>query len=487
MKMVSIPTTERKHYNFTPKANTFYLAADTAYNIAKGAVNVAAKYQDFKQEEERTKMDSLTTQARLDMNAATNKWRIDNEGNPDNPEALKELNATYDDIMNSYREQLSPYSRKAWDTQITTKLKGAYSLENQAWAFKQVQTNAANHIKNEVKNYNDLAFSYGSSGSEESLLTAMADFAGMKEKLLDYGARNLGAETAAQMLNGAETDYVKSYINGAASVDPEKALAALENEDVKLALGAEYDSAKKIITAARRQAKYDHDTQVYIFQNKLQNELDNMSPTEAIKHLNQNMSEITESFYKSQSKAIERRAGLTAKTSADVFAKIFEEINVPLDSHEAKIAHSVKMQEKIMDSYANLNLTLEHKNSLLKMVDADNMKTNFTEFYKDAASEGAGWVFYKNQDAIDDIKNAFPNMIMRNEAIMNYAIGIGNLQIEGKDISGKDRKRLAQEVIKSFQDKEINTAVKQEKVNTLKEIKEGDKLGRFKVVGVRSK
>ena len=485
--MVSIPTTERQHYNFQPKVNTFYLAADTAYNHAKEVFKLGEKYHDYKVEEEKTKVDSLTTQARLDMNAATNEWRVANEANPDNPEALKELNATYDDIMNTYREQLSPYSRKSWDTQVVTKLKGAYALENQAWAFKQVQTNAANHIKNEVKNYNDLAFSYGSSGSEESLFTAMADFAGMKEKLLDYGARNLGAATAAQMLNGAETDYVKSYINGVASVDPEKALAALENEDVKVALGAEYDSAKKIITAARRQAKYDHDTQVYIFQNKLQDELDKMSPTEAIKHLNQNMSEVTESFYKSQSKAIERRAGLTASTSADVFAEIFEEINIPLDSHEAKMAHSVKMQEKIMDRYANLDLTLEHKNSLLKMVDADNMKTNFTEFYKAAASEGTGWVFYKNQDAIDDIKNAFPNMIMRNEAIMNYAIGIGNLQIEGTDVSGKDRKKLAQEVIKSFQDKEINAAAKQEKVNTLKELKVGDKIGSGKIVGVRKK
>ena len=485
MKMVSIPTAERKHYNFTPKANTFYLAADTAYNIAKGAANVAEKYQDFKQEEEKTKMDSLTTQARLDMNAATNDWRIANEGNPDNPEALKELNATYDDIMNTYREQLSPYSRKAWDTQVTTKLKGAYSLENQAWAFKQVQTNAANHIKNEVKNYNDLAFSYGSSGSPESLFTAMADFAGMKEKLLDYGAKNLGAVTAAQMLNGAEVDYVKSYINGVASVDPEKALADMENDQVKIALGAEYDSAKKIITAARRQAKYDHDTQVYVFQNKLQNELDNMSPTEAIKYLNQNISEVTESFYKAQSKAIEKRAGLTAATSSDVYAELYEEINVPLDSPEAKLAHSVAMQEKIMQKYADLKLSLKHKDSLLKMVDADNMRTNLSDFTEAADTEGTGWVFYKNQDAINDIKNAFPNMITRNEAIMNYAVNIGDLQIAGKDVSGKKRKEMAQEVIKSFQSKEINTAVKQEKVNTLKEIKEGDKIGRFKVVGVR--
>ena len=384
--MVSIPTTERQHYNFQPKVNTFYLAADTAYNHAKEVFKLGEKYQDYKVEEERTKMDSLTTQARLDMNAATNEWRIANEGNPDNPEALKELNAKYDDIMNGYREQLSPYSRRAWDTQVTTKLRGAYNLENQAWAFKQVQTNAANHIKNEVKNYNDLAFSYGASGTVDSLSAALDDFASMTDKLTTYGAKNLGVETAAQMLNGAETDYVKSYINGAASVDPERALVALEDVRVKAALGSSYDQARKIIGAAQRQAKYDHDTQVYVFQNKIQNELDNMSPTEAIKHLNQNMGEVTESFYKSQTKAIERRAGLTAKTSADVYAEIFEEINVPLDSPEAKLAHSVKMQEKIMDRYANLKLNLQHKNSLLKFVDADNMKTNLAGFV-DAAKK----------------------------------------------------------------------------------------------------
>jgi hypothetical protein len=157
------------------------------------------------------------------------------------------------------------------------------------------------------------------------------------------------------------------------------------------------------------------------------------------------------------------------------------------EDHELLFTVPLDMQEKIMQRYADLKLSLKHKDSLLKMVDADNMKTNLFDFTKAADEEGAGWIFYKNQDAINDIKNAFPNMITRNEAIMNYAINIGDLQIEGKDISGKKRKEMAQEVIKSFQSKEINTAVKQEKVNTLKEIKEGDKIGRFKVVGVREK
>lgn len=485
--MVSIPTTERKYYNFTPKANTFYLAADTAYNIAKGAVQVAEKYQDYKQEQERTKMDSFTTQARLDMNKATNDWRIANESNPDDPEALKELNAQYDDIMNSYREQLSPYSRKAWDTQVTTKLKGAYSLENQAWAFKQVQTNAANHIKNEVKNYNDLAFSYGSSGSEDSLGAALADFASMTDKLTTFGAKNLGVETAAQMLNGAEIDYVKSYINGVASVDTAKALQELEDPRVRVALGSNYDTAMKVIRAAQRQEKYDNDTRVYAFQNKLQDEIDAMSPTEAMKHLNQNMSEVTESFYKSQVKAIEKRAGLTAETSAEVYAKIFKAINTPLDSPEARLAHNIKMQEEILNAHSNLKLNLRDKKALLKLVDADNMAVNFSKFGKAAEEEGAGWFFYNNQNAIDDIENSFPHMLTRNEAIMTYAINVGNLQMEKKDVTGAERKKIAQEVIKSFQDKEINKAVAQEKTTTLKEIKEGDIIGRFKVVGVREK
>ena len=493
--MVSIPTTERQHYNFQPKVNTFYLAADTAYNHAKEVFKLGEKYQDYKVEEERTKMDSLTTQARLDMNKATNDWRIANESNPDDPEALKELNAQYDDIMNSYREQLSPYSRKAWDTQITTKLKGAYSLENQAWAFKQVQTNAANHIKNEVKNYNDLAFSYGSSGSDESLGAALADFASMTDKLTTFGAKNLGVETAAQMLNGAEIDYVKSYINGVASVDTAKALQELEDPRVRVALGSNYDTAMKVIRAAQRQEKYDNDTRVYAFQNKLQDEIDAMSPTEAMKHLNQNMGEVTESFYKSQVKAIEKRAGLTAETSAEKYAEIFKEINVPMDSPEAKLAHNMKMQEKIINAYADLDLTLADKKALLKFVNEDKQADSFAKFYKNASSD-TEWFSYDNKEAIEDIEKAFPHMLTRNQALMTYAKNLGDLQIDNKDVSGEDKKKIVQEVIRLFQKKELNDAVRMEKTFTPvpkgkeftsipKEAYIGRVIGNFKIVGVR--
>ena len=112
--------------------------------------------------------------------------------------------------------------------------------------------------------------------------------------------------------------------------------------------------------------------------------------------------------------------------------------------------------------------------------------------------KGDKWYSYGNQDAIDDIKNAFPNMIMRNEAIMNYAVNIGNLQMDKSDISGEEMRMMAQEVIRSFQKKELEKAVKIEKQFTPipktkeftavpKEVKVGDRIGRGKLVGVRKK
>lgn len=220
--MVQIPTTERKYYNVTPKANTL-----SAY--AGALLPAAQDLQNTIKEQQKIKISSLGLEARMKMSDATNQWRLDNESNPNNPAALKDLQNTYNSILGEYRGQIDPLYRSSWDIQ-GNKLKASFDLNNQEWGFKQRQINTENDIKRDMENYSKLAYEYGQKGSLEQ---ATIDYQQSYDKLLDYGAKNLGTETAANMLSKYRDNFYSSYLLGAIETNPDNALQMLKTDDVK--------------------------------------------------------------------------------------------------------------------------------------------------------------------------------------------------------------------------------------------------------------
>lgn len=218
--MAHIPTTERKYYNTEKKLNTL-----AAYSSAM--LPAAQNLQEVIAQQEEIKMDSYALEARMEMNEITNNWRIQNENNPTDPTALKDLQSQYDDVLGKYREQVDPLYRYNWDI-AGNKLKGAFDLQNQEWGFAQKQKNARANIARSVDNYIKLAYQYG---QEDSEAEAMADFTQSYQKLLDYGAKNLGAEDAAKLLGSYQETFYKSYLDGLVEKNPEKALEMLKDKD----------------------------------------------------------------------------------------------------------------------------------------------------------------------------------------------------------------------------------------------------------------
>ena len=232
--MVQIPTTERKYYNVTPKVNTL-----EAY--AKALQPAVNQLQSAFKEQQSIKIDSLSTDARIKMNEATEQWRLANQSNPNNPEALKDIETQYNNILNEYRNQIDPIYRKNWDL-TANKLRGAYSLQNQTWGIEQNKKNVTFDIQNAIKNNFSMAQGYGMNGQ---FTEALADYSASYEKLLDYGAKNLGTETAAQLLIDYRSNYVKSYLSGVMDRNPDEVLTELEKDDIKSSLNiGDYNTIK---------------------------------------------------------------------------------------------------------------------------------------------------------------------------------------------------------------------------------------------------
>ena len=217
--MAKIPTIERQFYNTQKKVNTLSAYAGALLPAAKQLQAMVKEQQDIK-------IDKLSVDARMRMNDVTNEWRLANQSNPNDPNALQDLQNQYNSILSEYRGQIDPIYRGQWDI-VGNKLKGAYDMQNQTWAFAQRQENAKNDIAESMDNYYKLAYSYGQNGSTAE---AMADFQVSYDKLLDYGAKNLGTEDAAHLMRNYGKNYVQYYLSGLTEKNPNAALQLLKND-----------------------------------------------------------------------------------------------------------------------------------------------------------------------------------------------------------------------------------------------------------------
>lgn len=309
--MVRIPTTERKFYNNQQKVNTFEAYATTAYNAWLGT---SKTYREIKSDQEKTKIDSFQTDANLELNDITNNWRVQNESDPTNPEALNNLNSQYEDVFSKYREQIDPIARRQWDD-IARNIKGQYDLNNQKWGFKQSQLNAENYIKNSMSNYYKMASNYGVDGDVDGFLSTLSSG---YNQMLDNGARVLGVETAASLLNNFEENSSQSFINGLAETSPEQAMELLKDPRLGAMLGKEKQKTlTNLMKNQIRALNYQKKLNEFNMQNDVINAINSVDDPVAQYHiLEANKDSLSPAFYKKQLKIINKDRSINAEDRA---------------------------------------------------------------------------------------------------------------------------------------------------------------------------
>lgn len=445
--MAHIPTGERKYYNTTKKLNTM-----AAY--AGALLPAAQQWQENVKQQEEVKMDTYSVEARLKMTEATNEWRTANQSNPNNPEALQQLQFTYDNILGEYREQIDPMYRSQWDIQ-GNRLKGAFDINNQAWGFRQNEQNVRYNIKNSMDNYLKLARGYGQSNSDAE---AMVDFQQSYDKLLDYGAKNLSTQEAANLLGGYEQKYAQAYINGLSETDPQAALNALQNsQQLKDMLGDKtLSESMKIVNKQIKLQKYQK--AVNEFQNAytLEDEMQGMNDFDALRHLEENKDNVSSSWYKSKKRALESNLGINAETQADTYMDLLLQTqSIPKDgTAEEKIRQSNVVLDNIEDAYSKGQLKLTDKRNLMSSLTKMQAK-ELPTLVKDKSS----WFsFYDYGDAQDDFKNSLSNSAKVGEAMLEYD---RTLHAGNKEYDTDEKKKLVKTIVNKYNNNGLNEMAEQ--------------------------
>ena len=443
-----IPTTERKFYNTQKKLNTLGAYANALLPVAKEA-------QQMVKEQQEIKMDALSVDARMRMNDVTNEWRLKNQSNPDDPTALKELQQQYDTILGEYRGQIDPMYRSQWDI-AGNKLKGAFDFENQAWGFKQRQENAKNDIARSVDNFYKLAFSYGQNGDVNK---AMADFQVSYDRLLDYGAKNLGAEKAAVMLKDYQSEYAKNYIAGLAERNPQAALNALKDDRIKSALGKDtLNMASKVITVANKQQRLNNKINSYNEQINLDNKLEGMGAFEAIEYLEKNKDLFSQKFYKAKMAQYMNAVGIDAETQADTYTDLLLQVNSIDKSKDAEsiINQSNDVLENIETAYAEKRLKLADRKRLISTLNKEQGK----QLPKLIETKDK-WFSYDYSDAKEDFEGSLTNSGLVSQAMLEYHRTLEQNKDAGLKFDGDDERKLVKTIIKKYNNKSLDELSKQ--------------------------
>lgn len=182
--------------------------------------------------DQQAKIANATSQAQLQLSQMTQEYRQNNQDNPlAGMDDLKEQRAQ---VLQGFGDDISPFFKKQWND-ASRELATRQDTSNEVWAYKQMKVNTVKNLNNSMQtNFQQANIdgqNYGAGNGTE--VDALASFGATKQKLVDFGAANIGEDKTGDMLKSYDKDYMKSFISGVAEKNPQKAATMLEDPDIK--------------------------------------------------------------------------------------------------------------------------------------------------------------------------------------------------------------------------------------------------------------
>jgi len=223
--MTYIPTTKRQYYDTSTDAG---FMGDMG-NVAGNLTSAGQSYIDILSSQQKVKIDTNSTKARVEANKKINEWRLQNQGNPDNPERKEELKNSVQEIFDFYGQDIDPVFKQNWDITVS-KIMSAYEDSQNDWAFKQREQNAKIDVAENINTNYSLAFTHGMDGNIEA---AIADLNNSFNQISGYAGERLGQKNAKVLLKEYKQQFVKNFIDGQMQTNPSDAILSLENEKIQ--------------------------------------------------------------------------------------------------------------------------------------------------------------------------------------------------------------------------------------------------------------
>lgn len=189
----------------------------------------AESLMELERKKDLANMNNFAADAQLQMLDTTNKWRIANQADPANPEAIGKLHADYDKILGQYNDQVSLLSRGDW-VKLSNRLKGQYQLDNAEWGQKQAVVNIKNATNSGIEKNQQIFRNLGRSFDYNKLKNS---YQNSREVLEVSATKIIGKAETEKLLENYHRDSMKSFIWGAAESDPDKAELLLNRQDIQ--------------------------------------------------------------------------------------------------------------------------------------------------------------------------------------------------------------------------------------------------------------
>lgn len=465
--MVHIPTTQRRFYDNSTKVNSLSSTAGALLPAAQELQRVYAQQQDIK-------IDTNATKARIELDNLNNQWRLQNQANPDNPEAKMQLQNDMQEVLARYGNDIDASAKMKWNI-AANKLSSAYELSNNQWSFQQRAQNTKLDVAENINANLQLARNAGRSGDLES---GLGDYVNSYNQLFKYASQNMGATEAKALLMDYEEDYMTSFINGLAEKDPQAALEALKQPEIAASFKKEgaQETMMKIVNKQISLQNFQRKVSEFNNEVKLSSSLDDVPTLDALHLLEQNEGNVSTKYYKAKKKALMSAAGIDAETQADEAAEIMLDIaGLPKeDGAEAYYTASNDILTKIEDKYSRGLLSTADRKRLINLVSKGQGK-NISSL-KGVGSGLKFWDFsYKDASKYIDKRYTGTNS---NQILLEYF-----RQVDGQDLDNDQKKEVLNNLIKKENTMQLNNAISESEIlsfATMDEAKQAFSQGKIK-------
>lgn len=439
--MVQIPTTQRQFHNTTTKANSLALYADALKPAVQNANKIFMQQQKIK-------IDTRATQARIEADDYVNNMRLQYQGNPDSPEFKQAISGGLHDIFERYGQDIDPMAKGEWNL-TANKMTGAYDLSNNEWIIKQRADNAKVDVAENINANLKLAYRAGNGGNWKA---GVEDFKNSYGQLFEYAKNNMGETDARKLLQDYEKQYMTSFINGMAEKNPAAALKALEQPEIMGMIGDE--QAQKTIKqlVKKQKALYDHNNKIrqVDLEYNLSEKLDSIPASQALQLLDANEANVSQRYYKAKKKALLSSLGITAETQADEASEILMDIDaLNKDDPKEYYKGTQNILADIEERYAEGHISTADRNRLIKQVKRGQGK-NIDTLKKDN-NWFKFWEF-SFKDANEMIEDNYTGND-KNKLLLNYFREV----TENENLDNKGKKELLMGMISSANGKEVQT------------------------------
>lgn len=214
----------------------------------QAGANLAEGLLGLKRKADIAKTNDFIADANIQAMKVTNDWRIANEADPFNKEAVQSLNESYGKIFSLYDDKVGFLSRAQWQQNVA-KITKQWQAENVEWGTKRSFKNYEIQVNSTIKKENGIAYELGRTGDWNKANTTFSDAA---ERLRQSSSGVIGDVDQEKLIKDFRADYMKSFVMGKAYEDPDGAIKMLEDEKAAEIIG-DPENVKLLKNLAQKQ------------------------------------------------------------------------------------------------------------------------------------------------------------------------------------------------------------------------------------------